>query len=58
MPEYKAYPNSKDTPSRKSRKGSRNTVFVSNKVANRKLVKARKDARDEAAAKAEENEQA
>lgn len=55
MPEYKPYPNSKDTPSRKSRKGSRNTVFVANKIANRKLLKVRKEA---AAAKAEENEQA
>jgi len=61
MPEYKAYPNSTNTPSRKTRKGDRNRTFLLNKAANRKLVKARKEARDarlEAkAAEAEENEQ-
>lgn len=65
MPAYKPYSNSKDTPSRKSRKGSRRTVFLFNKVANRLLIKARKADRDakleaaaNAAAEAEENEQA
>jgi len=53
MPEYKAYPKSKDTPGRRSRKGSRNSIFIANKVANRKLLKARKEARDERRAAAE-----
>lgn len=65
MPQYKAYPTEKDTPSRKVRKGDRNKTFVLNKAANRKLLKARKEERDArleaaamAAAEVEENEQA
>lgn len=62
MPAYKPYPNEKDTPNRKSRKGSRRTVFLANKVAGRLQRKARKELRDAraeaAAAAAEENEQA
>lgn len=65
MPAYKPYPNEKNTPNRKTRKGERRTVFLANKVANRLLVKARKAERDSrleaaanAAAEAEENEQA
>jgi len=57
MPEYKAYPKEKDTPGRGSRKGSRRSVFLFNKVAGRLLRKARKDIRDaqaEAAAAAAE----
>jgi hypothetical protein len=56
MPNYKAYPNSQNTPNRKSRKGDRNTVFVANKTANKKLLKARKEARDERLAATEEAE--
>ena len=48
MPEYKAYPDSKNTPSRKARKGDRNKTFALNKVAGRLLRKARKEARDAA----------
>jgi hypothetical protein len=61
MPNYQAYPNKKNTPSRLTRKQQRNKTFVTNKNANKKLIKARKDVRDarlEAAALAEENEQA
>lgn len=36
MPLYTKYPNSKETPSRLSRKGSRNKIFQANKMANRK----------------------
>ena len=57
MPAYKSYPNKKDTPSRKSRKGSRRSVFSANKVAGRIQRKARKELRDarlEAAAVAAE----
>jgi hypothetical protein len=61
MPAYKPYPTEKDTPSRGSRKGSRRSVFLFNKAANRLLKKARKAARDArleaAAVAAEENEQ-
>lgn len=35
MAQYIAYPKDKDTPNRKSRKGSRNTIFVKNKMAKR-----------------------
>jgi len=62
MPAYKPYPTDKDTPNRRARKGSRRATFLANKVANRLLVKARKEVRDaklEAVAKeAEGNEQA
>jgi hypothetical protein len=65
MPAYKPYPTEKDTPNRRARKGSRRATFLANKVANRLLIKARKEVRDarleaaaSAAAEAEENEQA
>ncbi len=58
MPEYKAYPDSKNTPSRKARKGDRNKTFVQNKVAGRLLRKARKAARDARLAAQEELETA
>ncbi len=46
MPQYTPYPKEKDTPSRKSRKGGRNTAFLKNKVAGRLARKARKERRD------------
>lgn len=46
MPQYVAYPKSKDTPSRKSRKGGRNSTFIKNKVAGRLQRKARKERRE------------
>lgn len=49
MPAYKAYAKSKDTPGRLVRKGDRARTFLLNKNANRKLKKARKEARDAAA---------
>lgn len=58
MPVYKPYPNSKDTPNRKARKGDRNKTFVVNKVAGRLLRKARKEARDARLAAQEELETA
>lgn len=36
-PLYEAYGNEKTLPNRKARKGLRNTVFIKNKVAARKL---------------------
>lgn len=42
MPNYTAYPKKADTPSRKSRKGSRSKVFLTNK---RLAVVARKERR-------------
>ncbi len=61
MPAYKPYAKEKDTPGRNIRKGSRRSVFLFNKAANKLLKKARKEARDArleaAAAAAEENEQ-
>lgn len=39
---YKAYPNSKDTPSRKARKGQRNATFIFNKYETKRLRKAEK----------------
>jgi hypothetical protein len=42
---YKAYPTSKTTPSRRARKGERNAIFQYNKTAARKAAKARRDAR-------------
>lgn len=42
MPQYIPYPKEKDTPSRKSRKGSRQKTFITNKMIARKL---RKEAR-------------
>lgn len=35
MPVYKPYAKAKDTPSRRSRKGARNTVFQANRKANK-----------------------
>lgn len=46
MPNYTAYPKEKDTPSRKSRKGGRNSTFLKNKLAGRLLRKARKEERE------------
>jgi len=64
MPQYKPYATKKSTPSRKARKGDRNTIFKFNKLAGRVQRKARKDLRDArleaeaaASAEAEENEQ-
>lgn len=57
MPQYKPYPNEKNTPSRKSRKGSRRSVFLFNKVANRLLIKSRKEVRDARLAEAEGTEE-
>lgn len=44
MPQYLAYPKSKDTPSRKARKGIRQKTFLTNKAAAKKLYLARKEA--------------
>ncbi len=49
MPNYIPQPKAKDTPSRKSRKGSRNSSFIKNKMAGRLERKARKEKRDEIA---------
>ena len=51
MPEYKAYPTSKDTTSRKSRKSSRKNIFNYNKYEAKKetkkrLEKGRKETKD------------
>ncbi len=46
MPQYTPYAKAKDTPSRKSRKGTRNSAFIKNKVAGRLQRKARKERRD------------
>jgi hypothetical protein len=56
MPKYIAYPKKADTKSRKSRKGSRTKIFLTNKEAGRKLRKARKAARDAAKEAAEYEE--
>jgi hypothetical protein len=42
---YLAYPKKKDTPSRKSRKGSRQKVYWTNHTLGRVARKARRDAR-------------
>ena len=49
MPEYKAYAKVKDTPGRGVRKGDRARTFLLNKNANKKLRRARKEAREAAA---------
>ena len=36
---YKAYPKSKDTPNRKTRKGMRRTVFIANRKMSKKAMK-------------------
>ena len=41
MPLYKNYGTKKETPSRKTRKGLRNTAFMNNKLAARKSREAR-----------------
>lgn len=46
MPQYIPYPKEKDTPSRKSRKGGRNSTFIKNKLASRLQRKVRKEARE------------
>lgn len=42
MSNYKPYPASKNTPSRKSRKSDRNKIFIENKLMKHKLKKERK----------------
>ena len=54
MPNYAAYPNEKNTPSRKARKGDRARIFLANKGAAKKLRKARQEAREAALAAQEE----
>lgn len=49
MPMYLEHPTKKKTPSRKSRKGQRNTVFMTNKLAFRKLREVRAARRCESA---------
>ena len=39
MPNYKSYPKVADTPNRKSRKGSRRSVFLANKKMTKKAMK-------------------
>lgn len=51
MPQYTPQPKVADTPSRKSRKGGRSTSFLKNKVAGRLQRKARKEKREEIAAR-------
>lgn len=51
MPQYTPQPKAADTPSRKSRKGGRSTSFLKNKLAGRLQRKARKDKREEIAAR-------
>ncbi len=41
MPGYQPYPNKKNTPNRKTRKGARNVAFMKNKLAARKQREAR-----------------
>ncbi len=45
---FKAYPKSKDTPSRMARKHARREVFAANKKAGRLRRKTRKEAREAA----------
>lgn len=54
MPNYIAYPNEKNTPSRKARKGERVRIYLANKGAAKKLRKARQEAREAALAAQEE----
>ncbi len=49
MPSYQDHPTKAKTPSRKSRKGQRNTVFMNNKLAFRKLRELRAEKRRELA---------
>jgi len=42
---YKAFPKSSDTPSRKLRKSQRNIVFISNRKMRHKLKKEQRTAR-------------
>jgi len=51
MPNYTPQPKVKDTPSRKSRKGGRSSSFIKNKMAGRLQRRARKEKRDEIAAR-------
>jgi hypothetical protein len=48
MPNYTKYPNEKEVPNRKTRKGERAKIFLANKAASRKLRKARQEARQTA----------
>jgi hypothetical protein len=45
MPNYEKYPDAKDTPSRKARKGSRTKTFLTNKGLSAKIRKERRLAR-------------
>jgi hypothetical protein len=54
MPVYTKYSNSKETPSRKTRKYQRAKTFLANKEAGRKLRKARKAEREARLAAQEE----
>lgn len=44
---WKSYPKKKDTPSRKTRKSQRNTVFQHNYKLRARLNRAKRDKRDE-----------
>jgi hypothetical protein len=55
MPQYTKYPDSKDTPSRKARKGERIRIFLANKEAAKKVRRERKEAREAALAAQEES---
>lgn len=44
MPNFMAYPTSRDTPNRKQRKAKRKTVFAHNQVAFAEARRARRDA--------------
>ena len=54
MPNYTKYPNEKEVPNRKTRKGDRTRVYLANKGAAKKLRKARQEAREAALAAQEE----
>lgn len=54
MPTYKPYLTVKDTPNRKTRKGERVKIFLTNQAASKKLRKARKEAREALLAAQEE----
>lgn len=47
MPNYKPYGTKKETPSRKTRKGIRNSAFIANTVAARKARAVRKELESE-----------
>ena len=45
MPNYMKYPNEKEVPNRKTRKGERAKIYLANKAAAKKLRKARDEAK-------------